>query len=164
MNNVGFLAAMTIFVLGPASDVACFFNSVTCLLEGGERGRRFPYVTERLYRRSLRHDELVFVSRDMLEIEYEFRRLNASEVDFYSLGLDGSSTRLSFEEGDLSEVFFRFFSGFSEVVKCTDLFFSEFGEYVPVRIGFTDGAAALVDISRPVDFYEKLQGNPLWLI
>lgn len=164
MSNVGFLAAMTIFVLGPASDVACFFNSVTFLLEGGKRGGRFPHVAERLYRRSLSHDELVFVARDMAEIESEFREVATNKVDFQSLGIDGSSTRLCMKEENLSEVFSRFFSGFSEVVKCTDLFFSEFGEYVPVRIGFTDGAAAMVDIKRPVELYEKIQGDPLWLI
>lgn len=53
MKNVGVLAAMTISVLGPASDVDCFFKSVVFFLEDGKRGSKYPLVTEKLYCRSL---------------------------------------------------------------------------------------------------------------
>ena len=44
MKNVGVLAAMTISVLGPASDVDCFFKSVVFFLEGGKEEAGIPWL------------------------------------------------------------------------------------------------------------------------
>lgn len=166
MKNVGILAAMTISVLGPASDVACFFKLIVCFLEGGRRGSKYPAVTERLYLRSIERGELERVKLDLESVRCELYKIPMDIASLEALGLNIESTRLDLNGQTLGEVFARFFEGFFDAIECTYVFYSEFDEYIPLRIGFSDMPDYIVDISRSCDMYESLSPDalPFWLI
>lgn len=165
MKNVGILAAMTISVLGTASEVNCFFRAVVCFLESGTRGSRYPVVTERLYRRSLEYAELDELKLSLEQVRVEFDNLQVDGVDEDFFDLKETSVHLDFSGKTLADVFSRFFGIVFEAIECTSVFYEEFNEYVPLRLGFTDAPDYIFDINRSVEQYESLGLDelPFWL-
>jgi hypothetical protein len=164
MKNVGVLAAMTISVLGPASDVDCFFKSVVFFLEGGKRGSKYPLVTEKLYCRSLNKNELAELKIDLESVRAEFNSIPADSFDISAFGVDEENTRLLLSGNTLADIFARFFKIIFDAVECSDVFYKEFNEYVPLRIGFTDAPDYIFDVNRSEDLYNSLASNelPFW--
>lgn len=164
MKNVGVLAAMTMSVLGTASEVNCFFRAIVHFLENG-RGSRYPAVTERLYRRSLGGAELHELKLSLEQVRVEFGSLQVDGVDEDFFDLKEFSGRLDFSGKTLADVFSRFFGVVFEAIECTSVFYEEFNEYVPLRLGFTDAPDYIFDINRSVEQYESLglDGLPFWL-
>lgn len=165
MKKVGVLAAMTISALGTASEVNCFFTTVVCLLESGVRGARYPAVTERLYRRSLGYAELEGLKLSLKEIKGEFGKLQVDDVGKRFFDLKESSGCLNSSGKTLADVFSRFFETFFEAIECSNVFYDEFKEYVPLRLGFTEAPEYIFDINRPVEQYDSLGLDelPFWL-
>lgn len=164
MKNVGILAAMTISVLGPASDVDCFFKSIVFFLEGGKRGSKYPLVTERLYRRSLSNNELAGLKMDLEGVRTEFNSIPASSFDISAFWVDKEHTRLILSGNTLADIFSRFFEIIFDAVECSDVFYKEFDEYVPLRIGFADAPDYILDLNRSEDLYNSLASDdlPFW--
>ncbi|QKF50573.1 Imm70 family immunity protein [Pseudomonas graminis] len=104
MKNVGVLAEMTIDVLGPASDVDCFFKSVVFFLEDGQRGSKYPSVTEKLYCRSLGKNELAELKVDLENVRAEFNGIIADSFNISAFGVDEKNTRLLLNGNTLAEV------------------------------------------------------------
>nr|WP_154325001.1 Imm70 family immunity protein [Pantoea sp. 201603H] len=165
MKNVGILAAMTLAEVGPVSDVKSFFNLVVSLLESDIRGSKYPWVTEKLYRRSLAYDELYKVKVELDSIESEFSCILTNNVELLLFGIDERNSRLNFEGRDLSIVFKRFFKAFDEALECTEVYYQGFNEYIPVRVGFTDTPYYIDDVNRASEQYDTLGPNdpPFWL-
>jgi len=128
MKNVGVLAAMTMSVLGPASDVDCFFKSVVFFLEGGKRGSKYPLVTEKLYCRSLSKNELAELKMDLESVRAEFNSIPADGFDINAFGVDEENTRLLLNGNTLADIFARFFKIIFDAVECSDIFYKEFNE------------------------------------
>lgn len=165
MKNVGILAAMTLAEVGPVSDVKGFFNIIVSLLESDERGSKYPYVTEKLYRRSLAYDELYKVKDELDSIKSELSLVLNNNIEWMLFGIDEHNSRLNFEGGDLSAVFKRFFKAFDEALECTEVYYQGFNEYIPVRVGFTDTPYYIDDVNRASEQYDALAPNdpPFWL-
>lgn len=165
MKNVGILAAMTISTLGPASDVDCFFKSIVFFLENGKKGSKYPLVTERLYCRSLDKIELSELKLDLEKIRVELNYIAADSLDINSFGLDKENTRLFLNSNTLADVFSRFFEIIFDAIECTNTFYKEFKEYVPLRIGFTEAPDYILDANRSRDLYDSLSSDelPFWL-
>ncbi|QYM97697.1 hypothetical protein FGI04_18060 [Dickeya ananatis] len=165
MKNVGILAAMTLAEVGPVSDVKGFFNLIVSLLEGDIRGSKYPWVTEKLYRRSLSYDDLCKVKSELDYIKHDLSCILTNNVDWLSFGIDKHNSRLDFGGGDLSVVFKRFFKAFDEALECTEVYSQGFNEYIPVRVGFTDAPYYIDDINRASEQYDSLGPNdlPFWL-
>ena len=165
MKNVGILAAMTLAEVGPVSDVKGFFNLIVSLLENGIRGSKYPFVTEKLYRRSLTYGDLHKVKDELDSIKNKFSCILNNDVNWSLFGIDENNSRLYFEGADLSFVFQRFFGAFDEALECTEVYYQGFNEYIPVRIGFTDTPYYIDDVNRTSEQYDSLGSNdlPFWL-
>ncbi|QXF34867.1 hypothetical protein B0X70_18120 [Photorhabdus akhurstii] len=165
MKNVGIHAAMTLAEIGTASDINGFFNLVVTLLKHRNKGSKYPWVTENLYRRSLKYEELSSVKRDLDSIERSFSQISAKGIDWMSLGVNVNNTKLNLKGESLSIVFKRLFSAFSEALECTEVYYQELNEYIPVRIGFTDTPYYIDEINRPLEKYDALGPDdpPFWL-
>lgn len=165
MKNVGILAAMTLAELGPVSDVKGFFNLIVSLLENDIRGGKYPWVTEKLYRRSLAYDDLYKVKCELDSIKSNFTCIFSDGIDWLLFGIDKHNSRLNFEGGNLSSVFKRFFEAFDEALECTEIYYQTFKEYIPVRVGFTDTPYYIDDVNRASEQYDALGPNdpPFWL-
>ena len=165
MKNVGIHAAMTLAEIGPATDVVAFFNVVVAKLENGVRGTKYPWLTEVLYRNSLKMEDLQFLKQDLQAVEKNLKNISSNSVDLVFFGVDKNNTKLNITEDNLSLVFSRFFSACNMALQCTELFFNEFNEYIPVRLGITDAPYSFEDADRPADEYNKLgtEDQPFWL-
>jgi hypothetical protein len=165
MKNVGVLAAMTIATLGSVSDVAFFFNSVVAILEGGGRGSVYPIVTDRLYMRSMGSKEMEALKAAIADIHCRLEGVSVCDVDVERLGLDNENTRLDLNCDSLGALFSPIFRAVLEAVECTSVFFEEFEEEVPLRIGFTDAPDHIFETNRSDEAYEQLSNGdaPFWL-
>lgn len=165
MKNVGILAAMTLAEVGPVSDVKGFFNLIVSLLESDIRGSKYPWVTEKLYRRSLTYDDLYEVKNELDSIKNELSCILTKNVEWLLFGVDKHNSRLDFEGRALSIVFKRFFEAFDEALECSEVYYKEFNEYIPVRLGFTDIPYYIDDVNRASEQYDALSSNeqPFWL-
>ncbi len=135
------------------------------LFSKGERGCKYPSVTERLYCRSINKNELNELSGCLEEIRIEFAQIITESVDLTSFGLDEESTGLPLDGRTLADVFARFFDVILEAIECSNVFYNEFNEYIPLRVGFTDAPDYIFDINRPDDLYESVASDelPFWL-
>lgn len=165
MKNIGVLAAMTISVLGPVSDVCFFFNFIVGFLESGIRGSKYKVITTRLYSGSILREELIDLKLRLDCLEEELKSIRLENVDLKSFGFIEECSRLSFHGVTMFDVFCRFFKVLNEAIKCSDVFFKEFGEYVPLRLGFTDMPDYIFDIKRSADLYNSLSVSdiPFWM-
>ena len=165
MKNVGILAAMTLAEVGSVSDVKGFFNLIVSLLEKGVRGSKYPYVTEKLYRKSLSYKDLCEVKVELDSIEKELSCISNDNIEWLFFGVDKCNSRLDFEGENLSVVFKHFFKAFDEALECTEVYYQGFNEYIPVRVGFTDAPYYIDDVNRASDEYDSLGPNdpPFWL-
>ncbi|WP_080931574.1 hypothetical protein XACN24_11180 [Xanthomonas albilineans] len=165
MINVAIISAMTVSVLGPSTDVLTFFNSVVYLLEGGDRGSKFPGVTDRLYCRSIDLNEISEVRGELSNLNLIFSGISVEDVDLSNFGFVESGTWLLLSGSTLSDVFSKLFIKFHEALECAEIFYKEFKDYSPVRIGFSDAPFYISDINRPSADYDALSLDdlPFWL-
>jgi len=165
VKKVGVLAAMTLAEIGFVADLSVFFNTVIKLLENGTEGSVFPWVTEKLYRRSLKENELILVKQQLDEIRNEFSKIELSNSDLVGLGLNIEKTAFDINEKNLSMLFKRVFDAYDEAFECSQAYRETFKEYIPVRLGVTDAPYYIDDINRPESEYESLDINsqPFWL-
>lgn len=129
---------MTLAEIGPVSYVKAFFDLVVFSLENGVRGRKYFFVSDKLYKRSLAYDDLYKVKDELNSIETEFLSIHSISINWLLVGINDESTRLNFSNKYLSEIFQRLFKAFNEGLECAEAYYQSFKEYIPVRIGFTD--------------------------
>lgn len=165
MKKVGVLAAVTLAEIGFVSDLGTFFNSVVKLLEDGSAGSVYPWVTEKLYRRSLKENELILVKQQLDEIQDIFSRIKSSSVNLVGLELVIEKTAFDINAKNLSTLFKRVFEAYAEALDCSVAYRQAFDEYIPVRLGITDAPYYINDANRPESEYESLDINslPFWL-
>lgn len=166
MKKVGVLAAMTLAEIGFVSDLEAFFNSVVKLLENDTAGSVYPWVTEKLYRRSLKENELILVKQQLDEIHDIFSSSKPSNVNLVDMGLVIENTTFDMNAKNLSTLFKRVFEAYAEALECSVVYRQAFNEYIPVRLGITDAPYYINDVNRPESEYESLDNHslPFWLI
>lgn len=165
VKKVGVLAAMTLAEIGYETDLSAFFNAVVRLLENDNPGSVYPWVTEKLYRRSLKEDELILVNQQLNDIFDAFSKIDSSSVDLIALGLNFERTAFDINAKKLSTLFKRVFEAYTEALECTVVYRQEFNEYIPVRLGITDTPYYIEDVNRPEYEYESIDisSPPFWL-
>lgn len=121
-------------------------------------------VTERLYCRSLGKNELTELKIDLESVRAKFNSIPADSFDISTFGVDEESTRLLLNGNTLADIFTRFFKIIFDAIECSDVFYKEFNEYVPLRIGFTDAPDYIFDVNRSEDLYNSLASDelPFW--
>ncbi|OCK45480.1 hypothetical protein BA766_17995 [Stenotrophomonas maltophilia] len=121
-------------------------------------------VTEKLYFRSLSKNELDELKVGLESIGVEFGGIPADDFDISAFGVDEENTRLLLNGKTLVDIFARFFKIILDAVECSDVFYKEFNEYVPLRLGFTDAPDYIFDTSRPEGLYDSIDSDelPFW--
>lgn len=149
--------------LGFASDVLAFFECIKRYANTRDSAQNYELLTDRLYRRFLRLEDLDAAAKLMAQIREQFAEVSSSEVDWGSLGIDLDETQLDPNQPTLTDVFARFFLGFSNCVESAKSFLEDWKYYQPVRIVIADQPWFTVEKHRALDEYESLEGQPFWL-
>lgn len=166
MRLIGLDGGHTTYELGPVSDVVLFFSCLDLLAKRARPERDWSLLTDRLYRRYLRLDELTQAG-ELMELAREvFASLDSSSVEWdSSMLLDHKKTWLDAGQSNLGEVFVRYFDSFEKAKGSAVSFFEEFGIYQVVRIIPSEMPLSIIERARPLAEYDALDDGetPFWL-
>lgn len=82
MRKIGFHGGHTIYELGPAPDMMLFFDCLKTYAEQDHPEQDWSLLTDRLYRRYLRREEIDKASTLMEQVRQIFAGLPASAIDW----------------------------------------------------------------------------------
>lgn len=169
MNKVGLDGGSSLCELGTAKDVIAFFYCVDKFVVNSDRFSEvdFKLLTDRLYRRYIRQEELGRAEELMLMVRDFFCEINYSDVDWSAAGVDFNQTLLEFNCKSLADIFSSFFVCFSHCSESAAINYEAFKAYSgyvyePVRIIISDLPEYFVEKNRTLDEYDKLSGLPFW--
>lgn len=170
MRMIGFSGGSSICELGPASDVVLFFECLKIYAEQENPGQDWSLLTDRLYRRYLRLEELEKASSLMEQARKIFAQQRAaSAVEWDAKMLDNvEKSRLNPNQPTLAGVFSTYFEHFARCVESARLNYETFKSYPgytyePVRVVISDLPGFARDKNKPLAEYDALDGKPFWL-
>lgn len=165
MRTIGFHGGHTICELGPAPDVRLFFKCLELYVAQDRPEQDWSLLTDRLYRRYLRREELDS-ARDLMAKAREIfaQKPAATSVEWDAAMLaNPEKSWLNPDQPTLADVFARFFEKFDDACESADSFFDAFKIYQPVRVVISDLAGFTRDQNKPLSEYDALEGEPFWL-
>jgi len=163
MRNIGFEGGHTIYELGSVSDVILFFECVDTFISKRYPDEDWSLLTDRLYRRYLRQDELEKTKILMNRVEKIFNSLSTSSVNWDEVLSKPESTQLDPSLNTLAEVFFKYFDHFKSAKNSAESFFDAFKIYQPIKIVISDLPGYMIEKKRSLKEYDELNGKPFWL-
>lgn len=166
MRKIGFEGGHTVYELGPASDVVLFFECLDAFVVIKYLDQDWSLLSDRLYKRYLRQDELEESSTLMEKAKRIFFTLPGSSVEWSEdMQNDRDKRWLDSRADTLGNVFSRYFDLFSNAKNSAVSFLNEFEIYQPLRIVASEMPAFMVERKRPLDEYDALDISdlPFWL-
>ena len=159
----GFSGGNNIFKLGRQQDMVVFFSCLdnSTRLTLGEKGR--SVLLDRLFKRYLREEDLDEAVLSMNLAKEQFQHAIVKDVDLIQLGLEKNHTLLHLIEGNLAEIFEKYFLAFSQCVSSYRRGKAMFGYYYnPVKVSRIDLPGLAEDDARSLKAYDDLVGPPFW--
>jgi hypothetical protein len=102
----------SIYILGPANEVAAFFKCINRLVPEARSAGIFDLITDRLFRRYLRQCELDRASQQMDLIKDAFKATPTTNVDWIKLGVTEGMPALQLSGHTVGDVFEKYFDLF----------------------------------------------------
>jgi len=169
-RKIGFAGGGSICELGPASDVVLFFDCLKGNAEYDYPEQDWSLLTDRLYRRYLKLDELDRAATLMEQVRQIFAQVPAKTgIQWNSeMLLDREKTWLNPNQPTLADVFGKYFEHFAYCVESAQVNYEAFKSYPgytyePVRVVISDLPEFMLDKNRPLAEYDALEGKPFWL-
>jgi len=166
MITVGFDGGHTVYDLGPVLDVTFFFSCVKAYVVDAYPDKDWEILTDRLYRRYLRKEELVSASVLMTEVREVLLSAPRDCVEWNSfMSSNGSQSWLDASSSTLGGLFYRYFELFDKAKESAISFMQEFGIYQPVRIVTSSLPDFIIEKNRSLVEYDALSGDdlPFWM-
>lgn len=165
MRTIGFDGGHSVYELGPAEDVVLFFDCVKAYAEQDHPETDWSLLTDRLYRRYLRREELRPALDLMAKVREIFAQNSAKSGVEWNPNMLGNQEKswLSSEQATLADVFGRYFERFEKACGSAESFVETFNIYQPVRVVISDTPGFLCDKNKPLAEYDALEGKPFWL-
>jgi hypothetical protein len=165
MRNIGFDGGHSIYELGPSSDVILFFDCLRCYVEQANPNQDWSLLTDRLYRRYLRQDELDDALMLMNQARDIFSQCPSASAVEWDVLLSGGTERSRLKPNlpTLADVFSTYFENFEKACGSAKSFVEAFKIYQPVRVVISDLAGFARDKNKPLPEYDALEGKPFWL-
>src|ERR1700754_2763403 len=162
MRKIGFHGGARICELGPAPDVSLFFNCLRYYAERDHEEQDWGLLTDRLYRRYLRRNEVVPALALMVQAREIFaQKPAASSVEWDAAMLaNPEKSWLNPDQPTLADVFSKYFESFVSACGSAQSFFDTFNMYQPVRVVISDLAGFARDKNKPLADYDALEGKP----
>jgi hypothetical protein len=163
MKNVGFCGGYSILELGPVADMQVFFYAVEIAASRLSVGEDAHLLTDRLYRRYLRLEELDQAADLLQKIQKIMQKIPTKSVDWGDFKWDISYTNLEKSKKSLADLLEKYFNSAYEIISDAKHFEERFKEYTPVMTAVTDLPRVITDTNRPLAEYDALEGEPIWL-
>ncbi|WP_175655216.1 hypothetical protein [Burkholderia ambifaria] len=165
MRHIGFDGGHSIYELGPSSDVILFFECLKTYAEQAHPDQDWSLLTDRLYRRYLRREELDKAAALMEQARQIFMQHPAASAVEWDTLLSGDPGRswLNPNQPTLADVFRKYFENFEKACGSAKSFVDAFNIYQPVRVVMSDLPGFGRDKNKPLAEYDVLEGKPFWL-
>jgi len=163
MKNVGFCGGNSILEIGPVADMQAFFYGIQIAALRLPPGEDSTILTDRLYKRYLRLDELDQATHILQKIQKIMQQIPTKRVDWGDFKWDKSYTKLDKSKKTLAELLERYFNSAYNIISAAQHFEKIFKEYTPVMTAVTDLPRVITDRDRPLAEYDALEGDPIWL-
>lgn len=170
-RNIGIFGGGSIRILGPVSDVVLFFGCIKSFAVPEFPENNLALITDRLYRRYLKIEELDSAKKLMEEIHMIFSKTPSGAIEWGDAMLGKQEkTILNPDLDTLSDVFSKYFNSFFYCVGAARSSYESFKDYPdykyePVRIGISNVPNFMLDERRPLSDYDSLgdEEKPFWL-
>ena len=163
MKVVGLAGGSSLCELGPAADVELFFECIHSFAVQRMSPPDISLLTDRLYKRYLREDEVEPASLLMKQLKTTFETISTAAVDLTGLSLPSAVTRLDASKANLAELFEKYFECFEHCTESAKQFSQTWKIWQPLRLVITDTREFIEDKKRPLTQYDDLAGRPFWL-
>lgn len=166
MRIIGLDGGHTVYELGPVSDVVLFFRCLSVFAEASQPEKDWGLLTDRLYKRYLRIEELDQAASLMGSVKIVFASLPISSVGWdIDLLQDCTKTWLDINNETLADVFSKYFDIFIKAKNSATSFLDNFGVYQPVKIVPSDMPLFMIEKERSLADYDNLKRDdlPFWL-
>jgi hypothetical protein len=160
----GYVGGARIYGLGYLSDMILFFECIKYDALPKCPEDDYSVITDRLYKRYLRLEELDEAVAKMKLVEEVFKKLPRDTVDWTNAEKEGAKTDLDFRQDTLFDIFREYFKGFYECVDSARYFFNAGHSYRPVKVSPTGVAEQSYYSDIPLSELDKLGENdkPFW--
>ena len=164
MRIIGYEGGNSIYDVGTNYDFLLFFDCLDYFVVKNHPEQDWSLLSDRLYRRYLRLEELDQAAVLMNQAQQIFSGLSSTEIDWTeTLPNDKNLSWLDPNQANLAEIFSKFFDYFTEAKESAISFFECFKIYQPLKIIATNLAAIAIEGDRPLQEYDDLEGKPFWL-
>jgi len=167
IRKVGFIDLLSVYELGPVKDMVLFFDCIDYFVVKHHPEQDWSLLTDRLYRRYLRLEELEPARKLMQQVKEIFSKLASDEVNWrWDMQGDVNQTWLDARQPTLDIIFLKYFEKFNEAIDAAVYFKKKDGEYFPPRISITNLFVFFSEKDRPLEQYDNLAATdePFWLL
>ena len=135
--KIGFAGGGIMSDLGTDSDMQLFFECISYYVPSKYPDQNWSIITDRLYRRYLKLEELDDAESLMKIVEKEFRQLNRESVDWSNVESGETQSDLDRSKPTLFEIFSRYFRSFYRCIEFALLEYNDLKFYRPIMVSIT---------------------------
>jgi hypothetical protein len=169
MKTIGLAGGGLLSELGSKTDIHLFFVCLNTYVVAKHSEQDWSLLSDRLYKRYLRLNELDAALVLMEEVRKIFAALPSNAIDWqdYEATKATTNNRLDTSKGTLADVFEKFFEKFMRCCEAAKISYEMFKsyagyEYEPVRFIVTDIPWSTAESMRSLEEYDALDGEPFW--
>lgn len=169
MKTIGLSGGGLLSELGSKTDIHLFFDCLNTYVVAKHSEQDWSLLSDRLYKRYLRLNELDTALILMEQVRKIFAALPSNAIDWqdYEATKATTNNRLDTSKGTLADVFEKFFEKFMRCCEAAKINYEMFKsyagyEYEPVRFIVTDTPWSTAENMRSLEEYDALDGEPFW--
>ncbi len=168
MRSIGINGGSSLCEVGSPTDVKLFFYFVGVYGKQRDDKLNWSLLTDRLYRRYLRLEEVEEASVLMNKAKELFGEILSSSLNWDGMVVDKNNSQLNWNQPTLGDIFCKYFDFFFHCVESAKINYEGFKsypgyEYQPVKIVIADQPWFMMENQRPLKEYDDLDGEPFWL-
>lgn len=163
--QVGFVGYNTLMIIGTASDMKLFFDTVDYVLPPKYPEKNWSILTDRLYRRYLKLEEIDIADDLMKLTEQEFKQTKSSVIDWEASKNLDIDTDLDTSQDTLYDLFAGYFRTFSKMMEHANYYRDKKREYSdPIKTGITTIPYCSSYGRIPLEYLDDLpdDADPIW--
>ena len=167
--SIGIIGGGSVFSLGTDSDMRLFFDCISYYLPPKYPEKDWSILTDRLYRRYLRLEELDMAESLMKLVEKEFKQLDRKAVDWSKTKSGKVKSDLDITKATLNDIFDNYFYAFHHCVESAKFTYEALMsdpdyEYQPVMVSITTIPYLISYEDIPLSVFDNLGADekPIW--
>ena len=167
MHIIGIAGGGTVWGLGTVQEIQLFFDCIETHVVKSFPNENWKLITDRLYKRYLRPQELDVAVEKMNMIQKVFATLPNNTVDWTDYAALDKEYHLNQYAKTLDNIFKKYFEAFYDCVEAAKLSYESYTqnpdfEYERVFFLISEIPWSFVEKDRLDEDYDNLQGDPFW--